>query len=104
MNHDDHSGRSDHSKHDGYRGFFASRGNVVLVVFLAVGGFYLISEHTAHLVGYGPLVLLLLLCGGMHVFMHGSHGHGEHGDGEDRRAIDSSDEPDAAAEPRRNPR
>ena len=56
------------------RGFFASRANLVLLVFLAVGGFYLVSEHWAHLVGVGPLLLLLGLCIGMHFFMHGGHG------------------------------
>ena len=56
------------------RGFFASRANMVLLVFLAVGGFYLVSEHWAHLVGVGPLLLLLGLCIGMHFFMHGGHG------------------------------
>ena len=48
--------------------------------FLGVGGFFLIAEHWAHLVGAGPLLLLLLFCGGMHFFMHGAHGgHGGHG-------------------------
>lgn len=56
------------------RGFVTSRANAVLLVFLAVGGFYLVSEHWAHLLGVGPLVLLLGLCIGMHVFMHGGHG------------------------------
>ncbi|MEX2644595.1 MAG: DUF2933 domain-containing protein [Acetobacterales bacterium] len=65
-------------------GFFASRANLVLLVFLAVGGFYLVSEHWAHLVGFGPLLLLLGLCIGMHFFMHGGHGgHGGHGAGSD---------------------
>ena len=62
-------------------GFFASRANLVLLVFLAIGGFYLVSEHWAHLVGVGPLLLLLGLCIGMHFFMHGSHGG--HGTGSD---------------------
>jgi hypothetical protein len=61
------------------RGFFASRANLVLLVFLGVGGFYLVSEHWAHLLGVGPLVLLLGVCIGMHFFMHG--GHGGHGAG-----------------------
>lgn len=63
------------------QGFFASRSNLVLLAFLAVGGFYLISEHWAHLVGAGPLLLLLGLCIGMHLFMHGGHaGHGSSSD------------------------
>ena len=56
------------------RGFFASRANLVLRVHIAVVGFYLVSEHWAHLVGVGPLLLLLGLCFGMHFFMHGGHG------------------------------
>ncbi len=67
------------------RGFFASRANMVLLVFLAVGGFYLVSEHWAHLIGVGPLLLLLGLCIGMHFFMHGRHGgHGAGSDEGDR--------------------
>lgn len=65
-------------------GFFASRANLVLLVFLGIGGFYLVSEHWAHLVGVGPLLLLLGLCIGMHFFMHGSHGgHGTSSDKDD---------------------
>lgn len=54
-------------------GFFASRGNIVLIGFLAVAGFYLVTEHTAHLFGVLPY-LLILACPLMHVFMHGGHG------------------------------
>jgi hypothetical protein len=49
---------------------------VVLVVFLAIAGFYLYSEHRAHLFGALPY-LLLLLCPLMHLFMH--HGHHKRG-------------------------
>ncbi|GHA27305.1 hypothetical protein GCM10007989_23920 [Devosia pacifica] len=62
----------DHEKNS--RGFFASRANVVLLVFLGVGGFYLVSEHRAHLIGAVPLLLAFGLCLGMHFFMHGGHG------------------------------
>ena len=41
--------------------------------FLAVAGFYLITEHTIHVLGALPF-LLLLSCPLMHLFMH--HGHG----------------------------
>ncbi|MEP0322631.1 DUF2933 domain-containing protein [Bauldia litoralis] len=58
------------------RGFFDFRANLALLVFLAVGGFYLVSEHWAHLLGAGPLLLLLGLCIGMHFFMHGGHAAG----------------------------
>jgi hypothetical protein len=52
--------------------FFASRANIVLIAFLAIGGFYLVMEHRAHLYGWWPL-LFLLACPLMHLFMH--HGH-----------------------------
>lgn len=60
-------------------GFFASRGNIVLIGFLAIAAFYLVTEHAAHLFGALPY-LLLLACPLMHVFMHGGHGgHGGRG-------------------------
>ncbi|MEK6193860.1 MAG: DUF2933 domain-containing protein [Deltaproteobacteria bacterium] len=47
-----------------------------MIVFLAVAGFFLWTEHRAHLMGYLP-VLIFLLCPLMHIFMH--KGHGKHG-------------------------
>lgn len=41
-------------------------------------GFFLFTEHQAHLFGALPF-LLILLCPLMHLFMH--HGHGGHGYG-----------------------
>jgi hypothetical protein len=53
-----------------------SRNGLVLLGFLAVAGFYLLTEHTAHVFGVLPF-LLFALCPLMHVFMHGGHdGHG----------------------------
>jgi hypothetical protein len=74
----------DHSaSHEQRGGFFSSRWNIGLVVFLAIAGFYLVTEHTAHLFGVLPL-LLLLACPLMHFFMHGGHGgHGGDGDARD---------------------
>lgn len=57
--------------------FFQSlrfRYGATLLVFLGAAGFLLWEEHEAHILGYLPLVLILGLCGGMHLFMH--HGHG----------------------------
>ncbi len=45
--------------------------------FLAVAGFFLVTEHWAHLLG-NWLFLLLAACLLMHVF-HGHGGHGGHG-------------------------
>ena len=39
----------DSSHEGGKRGLFASRGNIVLVGFFILGGFYLLAEHRAHL-------------------------------------------------------
>jgi hypothetical protein len=47
--------------------------------FLAVAGFFLITEHTAHVFGALPY-LLLAACPLMHLFMH--HGHGHHAGGD----------------------
>ncbi|HQT79565.1 MAG TPA: DUF2933 domain-containing protein [Rhodopila sp.] len=44
--------------------------------FLLVAGFYLLTEHTAHLWGVLPFILILA-CPLMHVFHH-HHGHGKH--------------------------
>lgn len=58
-------------------------GQFVLLAFLAIAGFFLITEHWAHLMGVLPYVLLLL-CPLLHLLLHGRHGHGHH---------DSQDQP-----------
>ena len=68
----------DHGTHDERSGL-DFRFKIVLIGFLAIAGFFLVTEHRAHLIpylGYLPF-LLLLACPLMHVFMHG--GHGGHG-------------------------
>lgn len=50
---------------------------IVLCGFLGVVGFFLITEHTAHVFGALPY-LLLAACPLMHLFMHHGHGH-DHG-------------------------
>ena len=60
----------------------ASRPNVrfvVLCAFLAIVGFFLWTEHRAHLLGALPYVLLLA-CPLLHLFMHGGHGRGDRSD------------------------
>ena len=72
------------SQHSGpaSRGFFRSPEGIALIVFALVGGFYLWSEHRAHLFGALPYILLLA-CPFMHLFMH--RGHRGHGGGADDR-------------------
>ena len=55
--------------------FLRSRTGVVLVAFLVIAAFFLLTEHTAHVFGVLPYALLLL-CPLLHVFMH--HGHDGH--------------------------
>ena len=68
----------EHGNRDGGRsGFFASRTNIALIGFLAIAGFFLVTEHRAHLIpylGWLPWLLLLAACPLLHVFMHGGHG------------------------------
>jgi hypothetical protein len=73
----------DHDGHSGHRGFFSSRANIALVGFVVIAGFFLVTEHRAHLYLVVPYLpwLLLLACPLLHVFMHG--GHGGHGDADD---------------------
>ena len=70
--------------------------NWILIAFLAVAGFFLFTEHRAHLFGFLPF-LLLLACPLMHLFMH--HGHGGHGQhrhgGEDERGSQTTDTKDS---------
>jgi hypothetical protein len=66
----------------------------VLCGFLLIAGFFLLTEHTAHVYGALPY-LLLAACPLMHLFMH--HGHGGHEHGSEHSgssAKDGSSEPD----------
>jgi len=62
--------------------WWRNRSNQVLVAFLAIGGYFLWTEHQAHVIAALPWVLV----GGcliMHLFMHGGHGHGGGGHNDD---------------------
>lgn len=64
--------------------WWKTNSGMVLIVFLALGGYFLIKEHAAH-IGQNWVYLILLLCPLMHFFMHGSHGgHGGHGHNHDK--------------------
>lgn len=56
-----------------------SKSGFALVVFLAIAAFFLVAEHTAHVLGVLPYGLVTL-CLVMHLFMHGRHGNhgGQH--------------------------
>jgi hypothetical protein len=56
--------------------WYQSRLTWVLLGLIAIGGFFLVTGHTAHALSVLPYVLLLL-CPLMMLFMHG--GHGGHG-------------------------
>lgn len=74
MDHSGHENQQDRGPNKS--SFFASRTNVVLLGFIAIGGFFLLTEHRAHLIpylGYLPF-LLILACPLLHLFMHGGHG------------------------------
>lgn len=64
--------------------WYKSRSRVVLVGFLIIAAFFLVTEHTAHVLGALPY-LLLLACPLLH-FFHGGHRHGGHGAATPRRS------------------
>ena len=59
--------------------WFRSRSGLVLLAFLVIAAFFLVSEHRAHVLGVLPW-LLVLACPLLH-FLHRGHGggHGGHG-------------------------
>ena len=60
-------------EHDSSGSFWKSKAGLVACGFLLIGGFFLLTEHWAHVLGVLPY-LLILACPLMHLFMHGSHG------------------------------
>ena len=77
---DDHD-HSDNVSRTPAGSFWTSRTFFFCLAFLAIAGFFLISEHRAHALGALPF-LFLLACPFMHMFMHGGHGnHGAQRDG-----------------------
>ena len=58
------------------RRLFRSPVGLVLLGFLAIAAFFLLTEHTAHVFGALPY-LFVLACPLMHMFMHRGH-HGGH--------------------------
>jgi hypothetical protein len=59
--------------------FWRSTSGIVVIGFLMIAGFFLVTEHAAHVWGILPYALLLA-CPLMHLFHHhGGHGHHEGG-------------------------
>ena len=65
--------------HDAGRPWWRTSSGLVLCGFLLIAAFYLLTEHTAHVFGVLPF-LLVFACPLMHLFMH--HRHGGHGSGD----------------------
>ena len=74
-------------------GFWRSRYAIGLLVIGAVAGYFLWSEHRAHLSQWWPYGILLL-CPLMHFFMHSGHG-------DDKSAAASQDDNDQRRSERR---
>ena len=77
---------AEHS-HDKQGSSGGGSGRWVFLGFLLIAGYFLLTEHRAHVWQYLPFALLLA-CPLLHMF-HGHGGHGGHG-GDDKR--DKTDE------------
>lgn len=64
---------SEHMPHGNER---QPRTNWIFIGFLLIAGFFLLTEHRAHLLGVLPFVLLAL-CPLLHIFGHGGHEHSQ---------------------------
>ena len=76
------------TNHQSHRSsWLRSRTGLVLLAFLAIAAFFLITEHTAHVLGVLPF-LVVLLCPLLHLFLHGRHGggHASHHESRTRRS------------------
>jgi len=63
------------------KSFWTTTPGIAAIVFSVAAAYFLWTEHEAHVIAILPYTFLLL-CVGMHVFMHGGHGghrHGNHG-------------------------
>jgi hypothetical protein len=59
--------------------WWRTRSGIILCCFLSIAAFFLLTEHTAHVLGVLPY-LLLAACPLMHLFMHHGHGNHQHND------------------------
>jgi hypothetical protein len=68
----------DTHSHSQGNGRSSNVGRWVFLGFALIAGYFLFTEHRAHLFGILPY-LLILACPLMHLFhKHGGHGHGSH--------------------------
>jgi hypothetical protein len=73
-----------HEHRDGLKDCLLSRTGIATLVVVAILGFVIYTDHTAHVLGTIPY-LLLLACPLVHVFMHGRRHHRtRHGRGKGR--------------------
>ena len=86
---------NNHEGHEGPPSFWGSRYSIGLMVIGAVAGYFLLTEHLAHVVGALPF-LLLLASPLMHVFMHHGHGHHQGGIGS-KTSVDKPEPPKPGA-------
>lgn len=81
-----------HSHHQQGSSWSFARGLILLSIFVIIG-YYLITEHRAHVAGFFAnfpwWILLFLLCPLMH-FFHG--GHGSHGQQDEKHDHKNDDE------------
>lgn len=57
--------------------WWRNRNRVVFITFIVIAGYFLWTEHRAHITPYLPWILLGA-CLLLHGFMHGGHRHGGH--------------------------
>ncbi len=81
-----------HEEHARTSSFWGTRYSYGWIVIAAVAGYFLLTEHLAHVIEALPAVLLLA-CFGMHFFMHRGHGGPEHA-GDGSKSQSSSDRVD----------
>jgi hypothetical protein len=60
------------------RSWLRTPSGVVLLGFLAIAAFFLVTEHRAHVLGVLPYVFFLL-CLVLHLLLHRGHGNGHAG-------------------------
>ena len=81
--------QSDAPPEQARRSFWLSRNGLILAGFLLAAGYFLWTEHEAHVVAALPW-LLVGGCLVMHLFMHRGHGGGHNQT--DKRAADKVDQ------------